>query len=157
MTKPQLTEQPDIDPQRELKLTCMNNLLASAEARVFFKDLMSRFLFVSVGWLTTCAPGHTAEDLIGKTDFDVFTYQHAFAALQDEQRIIRTGEPIVGKVERETYRDRADAWVSTTKMPLRDEHGRIIGTFGISRDVTAQVDAGNALARTPGAAGWCCA
>ena len=54
----------------------------------------------------------------------------------DEQRIIATGEPIVAKLEQRKFRGRADVWASTTKMPLRDAKGRIIGTFGISRDVT---------------------
>ena len=124
----------------------MRNLLYSTEERVYFKDLHSRFLLVSAGWLAAVAPGHTVEEIIGKTDFDFFSEEHAAAAFEDEQQIIRTGEPIVGKLERETFRDRTGPWVSTTKMPLRDEHGQIIGTFGISRDVTAQVKAENALA-----------
>jgi PAS domain S-box-containing protein len=135
------------EPRRELELTCMSNLLSTAQERVYFKDLLSRFLLVSAGWIAAYAPGRTAAELIGKTDFDVFSDQHASAAFADEQQVIRTGEPIVGKVERETYSGQADAWVSTTKMPLRDSGGRIIGTFGISRDVTAQVRAENALAR----------
>jgi PAS domain S-box-containing protein len=135
------------EPRRELELTCMSNLLSTAQERVYFKDLLSRFLLVSAGWIAAYAPGRTAEELIGKTDFDVFSDQHASAAFADEQQVIRTGKPIVGKVERETYSGQADAWVSTTKMPLRDSGGRIIGTFGISRDVTAQVRAENALAR----------
>jgi len=125
----------------------MSNLLACAEERVYFKDLASRFIFVSAGWIAAYAPGMTAEELIGKTDFDVFSDHHASSALEDEQQIIRTGEPIVGKVERETYQGRADAWVSTTKMPLRDPFGAIIGTFGMSRDVTAQIKAEQMLAR----------
>jgi PAS domain S-box-containing protein len=124
----------------------MSNLLAAADERVYFKDLLSRFLFVSEGFRDAHTPGLTAEELIGKTDFDVFSDEHASAAFEDEQRIIRTGEPVVGKVERETYHGRPDAWVSTTKMPLRDPSGRIIGTFGISRDVTAQVRAEKSLA-----------
>jgi signal transduction histidine kinase len=52
--------------------------------------------------------------------------------------------------QRETYTGRPDAWVSTTKMALRNEHGEIIGTFGITRDVTAQITAENALARQAG-------
>ena len=131
---------------RVLKLTCMGNLLATTEERVYFKDLHSRFLLVSAGWIATVAPGCTVEEIIGKTDFDVFSEEHAAAALQDEQEIIRTGEPMVGKLERETFHDRVDAWVSTTKMPLRDESGQIIGTFGITRDVTAQITAEKALA-----------
>src|ERR1035438_9662075 len=117
---------------RELKLICMSNLLSTTDERVYFKDLQSRFLFLSAGWIAACAPGRAAEELIGKTDFDVFSAHHASAAFEDEQQIIRTGEPLVAKVERETYGGRADAWVSSTKMPLRDEHGQIIGTFGIS-------------------------
>jgi PAS domain S-box-containing protein len=125
----------------------MSNLLSCAEERVYFKDTESRFVFISEGWVAAYAPGRTAAELIGKTDFDVFSDHHASSALADEQQIIRTGEPIVGKVERETYQGRADAWVSTTKMPLRDSRGAIIGTFGISRDVTAQIRAEQILAR----------
>jgi PAS domain S-box-containing protein len=138
---------PEPEELRELKLVCMRNLLSTTEERVYFKDLMSRFLFVSEGWLAAYAPGRSADELMGKTDFDVFSSEHAAAAFADEQRIIRTGEPIAGLVERETYSGRADAWVSTTKMPLVDAHGQIIGTFGISRDVTAQVTAEHALAQ----------
>jgi PAS domain S-box-containing protein len=137
----------DSEPMRELMLTCMRNLLAATEERVYFKDLESRFIFVSAGWIAAYTPGRSAEDLIGKTDFDVFSHQHAADAFADEQQIIRTGEPIAGQVERETYFGRPDAWVSTTKMPLLDGDGRVIGTFGISRDVTAQVGAEDALAR----------
>jgi PAS domain S-box-containing protein len=143
--RPQPEEPRDSDPRRSLELTCMSNLLSTSQERVYFKDRLSRFLLVSEGWIAAYAPGRTADELIGKTDFDVFSEQHASAAFEDEQQIIRTGEPLVGKVELETYSHRADAWVSTTKMALRDEHGEIIGTFGISRDVTAQIRAEQAL------------
>src|ERR1700678_4380010 len=129
------------EPLRELELTCMSNLLSATEERVYFKDLQSRFLLVSAGWIAAYAPDRAAGELIGKTDFDVFSDHHASVALRDEKQVIRTGEPIVGKVELETYGGRADTWVSTTKMPLRDERGQVIGTFGISRDVTAQISA----------------
>jgi signal transduction histidine kinase len=137
----------DSEAARELRLTCMANLLSATEERVYFKDLESRFLLVSAGWIAAYAPGRSAEELAGKTDFDVFSYQHAADAFADEQEIIQTGKPIAGQVERETYTGRPDAWVSTTKMPLLDDTGQIIGTFGISRDVTAQVSAENTLAR----------
>jgi diguanylate cyclase (GGDEF)-like protein/PAS domain S-box-containing protein len=131
---------------RDLKLTCMANLLANTDERVYFKDLHSRFLFVSAGWLAAAAPGRSVEEVVGLTDFDVFSPEHAAEAMEDEQRVIRTGEPIVGKLERESFGDRVGFWVSTTKMALRDESGRVIGTFGISRDITAQVEAEKALA-----------
>jgi PAS domain S-box-containing protein len=134
------------ESRRELELTCMSNLLSATGERVYFKDLQSRFLLVSAGWIAACAPGLAMEDLIGKTDFDFFSAEHASAAFRDEQRVIKTGESIVGKVEQETHGAGANTWVSTTKMPLRDSRDRIIGTFGISRDVTAQKRAENTLA-----------
>jgi diguanylate cyclase (GGDEF)-like protein/PAS domain S-box-containing protein len=131
---------------RELLITCMRNLLSTTEERVYFKDRESRFLLVSSGWLAAYAPGRTAGELVGKTDFDVFSSEHASAAFADEQRIIATGQSVAAKVEQETFSDRASTWVSTTKMPLRDESGQIIGTLGISRDITGQIQAERALA-----------
>ncbi len=130
----------------EFALVCMRNLLASGEERVYFKDRQSRFLLVSEGWRAACAPDLTAAELAGKTDFDVFDEEHAASAFDDEQEIMRTGQPVVGKIERETFVGRPECWVSSTKMPLRDAGGRIIGTYGISRDVTARVRAEKALA-----------
>ena len=125
--------------REEIERICIRNLLQSRAERVFFKDLDSRFLLVSAGWLEAEGQGRSLEEVIGKTDLDIFSRPHATAALEDEQRIIRTGDPIIDKVERETFDDRPDAWVSTTKLPLVDERGQIIGTFGIARDVTAQM------------------
>jgi PAS domain S-box-containing protein len=127
---------------------CARNLLATPEERVFFKDLDSRFLMVSAGFLIDQAPGRRLEDVIGKTDFDFFRTEHAQQAMADERQVMASGVPIVGKVEKETFYDRPSAWVSTTKVPLRDEDGRIIGVFGISRDVTPQMLAEQALAES---------
>jgi PAS domain S-box-containing protein len=140
-------ERPTGDPQRELEFICMNNLMATTEVRIFFKDLLSRCILLSAGWMAAYAPGQTGEELIGKTDFDVFSYTHANAALTDEQEIIRTGRPMIAKLQRETYKGRADAWVSTTKLPLRDGRGKIIGTFGFTRDVTAYIAAGQPVGK----------
>jgi two-component system, sensor histidine kinase and response regulator len=149
MVKAKLPRQGEQESEalRELKLICMSSLLSTTDEIVYFKDLQSRFLFVSAGWIAACHPGHTAEEMTGKTDFDVFSAEHASAAFEDEQRIIRTGEPLVAQVERETYGDGNGAWVSSTKMPLRDGRGQIIGTFGISRDVTARISAEQAVAQ----------
>jgi diguanylate cyclase (GGDEF)-like protein/PAS domain S-box-containing protein len=128
-----------------IKQLCMDNLLAEPEERVFFKDCESRFLVVSKGWLAGVAPGLSLDDVVGKTDFDIFSRPHAAAAFEDEQRVIQTGEAMHAKLERETFRDRPDAWVSTTKLPLRDSQQEIVGTWGIARNVTAQVEAEQAL------------
>jgi diguanylate cyclase (GGDEF)-like protein/PAS domain S-box-containing protein len=123
----------------ELEHLCMRNLLAAEDERFFFKDLDSRFLLVSDAWRKAIARGLGLEEVVGKSDFDFFTRPHASAAFEDEQRIIRTGEPILSKIERETFADRPDEWVSTSKWPMRDNAGAVIGTFGVSRNVSAQM------------------
>lgn len=72
----------------------------------------------------------------GKTDHDLFAKERADEALADERRIMETGGPIVAKEEKEVWRDGRITWVSTTKLPLRDASGNIIGTFGVSHDIT---------------------
>ena len=134
-----------LSSQEEIERICIRNLMATSEERIFFKDRESRFLFVNVGWLAAYHRGGPLAEVIGKTDFDIFSNVHAAEAFEDEQRIIRTGRPMVAKLERETFNDRPDAWMSTTKMPLLSESGQIIGTFGLSRDITAQVEAQEAL------------
>ena len=116
------------------------NLMDTLPDAVYFKDRESRFIMIN----QACAKKHrwtSADVIVGKTDFDVFSREHAEQAFADEQRIIETGEPLSGIVEKETWEDRSVSWVSTTKMPLRDENGKIIGTFGISRDITEHKEA----------------
>jgi diguanylate cyclase (GGDEF)-like protein len=76
------------------------------------------------------------KEAIGKTDFHFFTKEHAQQAYLDEQNIIKTGKPIVNIEEKETWHGRENEWVLTTKMPFYDKEGNIMGTFGISRDIT---------------------
>ncbi len=103
---------------------------------VYFKDLDSRFLAVSA----TFAQRHkltSADSMVGKTDFDFFPESQARVFREDEQAVIRTGVPVIEKLQKQAWHDGAFTWSLTTKLPLRDENGTIIGTFGISRDVTA--------------------
>jgi len=103
-----------------------------------FKDREGRFLLVSAGVLATygqqCKPRGFDRD----EGFGLLHWAHAEAALADEQRVMETGEAMLAKVERETFHDRPDAWAHTTKRPLRDDDGNVVGTWGIARDVTAQ-------------------
>jgi len=102
---------------------------------VYFKDRESRFVRISRSLARRFGLSAPAE-AIGKRDSDVFRPEHAQQALADEQMIIRTGEPIVEKEEKETWPDGHETWVLTTKLPLTDDKGVIIGTMGISRDIT---------------------
>jgi PAS domain S-box-containing protein len=143
-------KQPDppvrVFSHEELELLCMRQMLADTDERIFFKDRDGRFLLVSHACLKTHGQQRKLEDLIGTKDSDFFTGPHADEALADERRVMETGEPMLAKVERETFHDRPDAWAQTSKLPLRDEDGNIIGTWGTARDITAQIQAEQALA-----------
>ncbi|MHB1306422.1 MAG: PAS domain S-box protein [Limisphaerales bacterium] len=113
-------------------------LLDNVPDAIYFKDRDSRFLRLSRA-LAERVGARDPEDLLGKTDFDIFDSAHAQAAFDDEQRIIRTSQPILGKTEREGRHDGTARWVLTSKLPFTDKDGRVIGTFGVSKDITELV------------------
>jgi PAS domain S-box-containing protein len=102
---------------------------------IYFKDRQSRFTRIN-----RYAAAHygiiNPALAVGRTDFDFFTEEHAGQALRDEREIIRTGQPLVAIKEKETLPDGKLRWVSTTKLPLRDRDGGIVGILGLSRDIT---------------------
>lgn len=122
----------------------LNALLDTVPDSIYFKDEQSRFLRINNAQAHLFGLSDTSE-AIGRTDFDYFTEEHARQAWEDEQRILRTGQPVIGKVEKETWDDGRVTWVSSTKMPYRDSEGRVKGTFGISRDITESKRAEEAL------------
>ncbi|MGO9273140.1 MAG: PAS domain S-box protein, partial [Terriglobia bacterium] len=117
--------------ERQLLRTLMDNL----PDRIYFKDRESRFTRINEAQAKLFGLSDPAE-AVDKTDFDFFGDEHAQPAFADEQEIIRTGRPVLAKEEREIWLDGRESWVLSTKMPRRDANGNIIGTFGISRDIT---------------------
>jgi PAS domain S-box-containing protein len=118
----------------------LNSLIAATPDSIYFKDRESRFIRTNEG-LSRRLGLSDPRVLLGKTDFDFFGEQHARQAYEDEQRIITTGQPMIDKEEREDWTDGRVAWVSSTKMPLRDSTGKIVGIMGISRDITERKNA----------------
>jgi PAS domain S-box-containing protein len=117
--------------ERELLRTLMDN----SPDTIYFKDRESRFVKCTSSLAERF--GVSREEMVLKSDFDFFDDAHARAAFEDEQEIIRTGRPVEGKIEHETQKNGRESWALTTKMPLRSKSGEIIGTFGISKDITA--------------------
>ncbi len=113
----------------------MDTIMEHSKDTFYFKDKDSRFLYISK--VVALRLGIDDPDyVIGKTDFDLFDESHASEAYRDEQYVMSTGEPILGKVEKETWLDGSVTWVSTSKYPLYDDHGNIIGTWGVSRNIS---------------------
>jgi PAS domain S-box-containing protein len=112
------------------------NFLDAVPEYVYFKDLQSRFIRISKSLIRLHGVRDDSE-LLGKSDADLFGKEHSQKAFNDEQTIIRTGEAIYNMVEREDHSDGSVTWVETSKMPLRDLNGQIIGTFGISKDISS--------------------
>jgi len=139
----QVTELQESENQRTREQYLLSALLDNVPDHIYFKDTKSRFIRINkamAGWFGLSEPARA----VGKTDFDFFTEEHAQPAYEDEQEVMRSGQPMV-KEEKETWPDGRETWVSTTKMVLRDREGHIIGTLGISRDITKRKQTEEAL------------
>lgn len=110
-------------------------LLENSTDSIYYKDREGKF--IKANRTVALTHGFTSpEQLIGKTDFDLFNHEHAVETFNDEQEIIRTGKALIGKEEKIVWSDGKVSWVSTSKMPFYNGTGEIIGTIGITRDIT---------------------
>ena len=146
-----VTERKKMEEALAYERDLLRALLDNIPDNIYFKDAQSRF--TKVGQALCRKFGlHDPEEAVGKTDFDFFTAEHARAAYEDEQFILLTGQPIIGRTEKETWHDGRVTWGLTTKMPLRDRDGKIIGTFGVTKDITEIKETERELAKARDAA-----
>lgn len=110
-------------------------LMETLPARVFFKDLDGRFICINHA-LARKFGLDSPEDAVGRSDYDFFPLELARQKDADERQIVRTGVGIVDLEENDWTDPTRRQWAATTKLPLRGDDGAIIGTFGISRDIT---------------------
>ena len=120
-------------------------LLENTPDQVYFKDRQGRFLRASRAVAAYMNVPHP-DDLIGKSDFDFWSEETARETFADEKRIMETGVPMVGKIERLIHPDGRVTWDYTTKMALKDANGQVIGICGINKDFTAIKQMEDALA-----------
>jgi PAS domain S-box-containing protein len=127
-----------MDRERRQDQELLSTLLENVPDSIYFKDRDCCFIRVNAAK----ASKHNAspDQMVGKTDLDYFTEERARPAFEEEQKIMRTGKPVLGEIQKLTFDDGSVGWVNTSKLPLHDKSGRIIGTMGISRDVTEQVE-----------------
>ncbi len=115
-------------------------LLEQTQDQVYFKDRKSRFVRAS-----DAVPAkfglNSVSELIGKTDFDFFSEEHARESFEDEQRLMLNNEKLINITEKETWPDGSVTWATSTKIPLYLGSGNVVGIMGITRDITEQVNA----------------
>lgn len=112
-------------------------LLEQTADRVYIKDTLGRFVFASKALAQT----HGLKDrneIEGMTDYDFFDPTVAKSFFAQEKEILKSGKPVVNQIRRETWKNGATTWSSTSKVPLRLDSGEPIGILGISRDVTEE-------------------
>ena len=126
-----------VSPEQVRDQVLVTNLLEHCEDMIYFKDLNSKFLCCSQSLAKRLKAG-SPEEMVGRSDHDYFNPESAEGFYNDEQEIIHTGKPMTAKSEPEPRPDGTVKWVASSKMPLRGLNGEVIGTFGISRDITEQ-------------------
>ena len=122
-------------PSREVERALLASIINELPELVYAKDTGGRFLAANDAVALDNGLQHAA-DLIGKTDFDLFPPDVAQGFFDIEQQIIASGKPVIDMEERRTDASGAPKWMLTTKMPMRDDHGRIVGLIGVARNIT---------------------
>jgi PAS domain S-box-containing protein len=102
---------------------------------MYLKDVKSRFILAN-SRLVRDHGFKSMDDMVGKTDFDYYPKEMADGFFKDEQKILQTGEPLINKVEENLDEEKNISFMSTSKFPLYDSNGTIVGIVGISRDIT---------------------
>lgn len=132
ITEQKLAEE-QLRQQRELLKHVINNI----PQLVFWKDVNSRFLGCNLAMAHAANLAHP-DEIIGKTDFDFPWKASATDYIQDDQKIMRSNEPVLHFIEQMIKDDGEILWLNTSKIPLHDANGRIIGILGTIEDITEE-------------------
>jgi two-component system, sensor histidine kinase and response regulator len=119
----------------EAEKMLLDGLMATIPDDIYFKDIEGRFLRINRAKAKRTGLS-SPEEAIGKTDFDFFQFEHAKRARELEELILDTEESLIDHEECLVWPDGHVSWVSATKTPLRNSDGKLLGTLGISRDIT---------------------
>ncbi len=111
---------------------------------IYFKDKKNRFIRVNKAKAEYSET--TPEKMIGKTDFDFYPEKEAKKCFADDNQVMESNVPLIDRIEKITFSDKRESWLSTTKIPRYNEKGDVIGTMGISRDITRRKRAEEGLA-----------
>lgn len=112
----------------------LNALMENVADSIYFKDRQRRLIWVSNKMVTDLGfegPG----EIIGKTDAELFGEEFNQKTRLDDLRVMETGKPIIGQIESRELPDGKTNWTSTSKLPIHNDKGEIIGLLGITREI----------------------
>ena len=121
----------------------LRTLIDSLPDLIYAKDVRCKFMLANEACCRVM--GTNPEQVVGRDDFEFFPKELAQGFYDDEQKIIQSGEPLLNREESVLYHDGRTSYILTSKVPLRDEQGRVVGIMGIGRDITERVQAENEL------------
>lgn len=113
----------------------LRTIIDNIPDNIYIKDTKSRFLNANIREIKHLKQKNIS-DITGKTDFNFYPEKLADEYFTDEQKIFKTGSPIINKEELSINEWGNIIYLSTTKVPLRDKNGSIIGIVGIGKDIT---------------------
>jgi PAS domain S-box-containing protein len=113
---------------------------------IYVKDIESQFIISNTA-LAQAVGAEVPDELVGKTDFDFFPEELAAQYRADEMALINSGQPLLDHEEPVIDSRGNQIWISTTKVPLRDSQGKIVGFVGIGRNITKRRKAAEVLAK----------
>ncbi|HCL00596.1 MAG TPA: PAS domain-containing sensor histidine kinase [Candidatus Marinimicrobia bacterium] len=119
----------------------MDNILDS----IYFKDRQCRFIRINRRMMQSLSIQDMSQ-MIGKTDIDMFGEEYGRKTLAEDLHLMETGEPIIGLIEKRKLKKGKFNWTSTTKVPLRNDSGQIVGLVGITREINEVMETEEALA-----------
>lgn len=108
------------------------SLMESLPYMIWVKDTGGRFMFVNRLFAESCGKG--AEEIVGKTDFDIWEKEFAELYVQDDREVEASNRR--KNVEEPIHAVDGLRWYDTIKTPLHDSNGNVIGTMGTSKDIT---------------------
>jgi diguanylate cyclase (GGDEF)-like protein/PAS domain S-box-containing protein len=112
----------------------LNVLMENIADSIYFKDRRCRLVRVSRKMAFDLGYADPAE-IIGKTDLELFGEEFGKKTMIDDLQVMETCQPIIGLVESRCLPDGETNWTSTTKLPIRDKSGAVIGLLGITREI----------------------
>ncbi|MDF3128996.1 PAS domain S-box protein [Kiritimatiellaeota bacterium B1221] len=133
--------------EKEQSQHLLRSILDTIPIRVWWKDCENRFMGINRGCALELGL-QNPEELIGKTDHDLFPKEDADHYVADDEEVRNTGRPKLGIEEIIILSNNEQRWQETHKVPLRDSRGNIIGTVGTGIDITAHKHAETELKRS---------